>query len=275
MNSLALRRLILRVLNLIAVLAASTPRPASAFDFLSPVHPAWPIQVISGATLPKPGIPTVRAHLQRCLEDGLPWARLDLGSLSPSDPDFDLPACLELARGRLNLLIDPGPTELAALDAAVAKAGMRQQVLVLLASGGNTNTPAAGPASHFPALAFVTDADHAPSSATDTRSSLETQPRSVRLAAPQATPESVTAWRQRGFRIVVDLTGKPESEETWRHATATGPDWILSAHPEALLAWHVARSATRPSVRMALHRGAGRYAPENTLPAFSTALQLG
>ena len=63
--------------------------------------------------------------------------------------------------------------------------------------------------------------------------------------------------------------------EIWSKAAAAGADWVQTGHPEELMAqslWQ--RVRTRP-VRFSLHRGANRYAPENTLPAFEKAIRLG
>ena len=69
--------------------------------------------------------------------------------------------------------------------------------------------------------------------------------------------------------------GPADRRDVWERGISDGVDWILTDQAEELLVMMSRRSIGTMPIRMACHRGAGRYAPENTLPAFDKAIRLG
>jgi glycerophosphoryl diester phosphodiesterase len=55
---------------------------------------------------------------------------------------------------------------------------------------------------------------------------------------------------------------------------AAGADWLQTDLPEEVLAHALWRRLPKRPVEISLHRGAKRYAPENTLPAFAKAVNM-
>jgi glycerophosphoryl diester phosphodiesterase len=97
----------------------------------------------------------------------------------------------------------------------------------------------------------------------------------VEIDAPEVTTEVCRAFHALGIKVQTKSLGDWDRPEFWSKTIAAGADWIQTDLPEEVLAhalWQ--RVKTRP-VRFSLHRGAGRYAPENTLPAFEKAIRLG
>jgi hypothetical protein len=77
-----------------------------------------------------------------------------------------------------------------------------------------------------------------------------------------------------GVQVRVRARGESDRSSCWDQAIAAGADYILTDVPEELIA-HVLNRQLKPRpVRFALHRGASRYAPENTLLAYEKAYRL-
>ena len=97
----------------------------------------------------------------------------------------------------------------------------------------------------------------------------------VEIDAPEITAAVCKAFHALGIKVQTKTLGNWDQPEFWSKAIAAGADWVQTDLPEEVLAhalWQ--RVKTRP-VRFSLHRGASRYAPENTLPAFQKAIRLG
>ena len=92
---------------------------------------------------------------------------------------------------------------------------------------------------------------------------------------PRLPPRSAKSFHALGIKVQTKTLGEWDGPEFWAKAIAAGTDWIQTDLPEEVLAHALCqRVKTRP-VRFSLHRGASRYAPENTLPAFQEAIRLG
>jgi glycerophosphoryl diester phosphodiesterase len=63
--------------------------------------------------------------------------------------------------------------------------------------------------------------------------------------------------------------------EVWDRVIGAGADWLQTDLPEEVIAREFHKRPKRPPVKIACHRGANRYAPENALPAFEKAIRLG
>ncbi len=97
----------------------------------------------------------------------------------------------------------------------------------------------------------------------------------VELEPQFVTPELCAALHGRGVKVAVMMPGELDRPEAWEQMMAAGVDWIRTALPEEVRVHAYQRTTRVRPVRMSLHRGALRYAPENTLPAFEKALRLG
>ncbi len=76
------------------------------------------------------------------------------------------------------------------------------------------------------------------------------------------------------FTIVADACGPHDDAESWDKLLAAGVDMVRTDHPESFLAYAIARRTPERRVLYAAHRGALRYAPENTLASLEAAERL-
>src|SRR5262249_55265625 len=63
--------------------------------------------------------------------------------------------------------------------------------------------------------------------------------------------------------------------ETWRKMIAAGVDWLQTDDPAGVITTAARDRIPKWPVMVSCHRGANRYAPENTLPAIRMAVALG
>ncbi len=292
---------------------------AAGFAFFEPQQPPRVFQVIAhrGERLQAPE--NTRAALQRCIDDLLEWAevdvrltrdgqhilahdatladaagkawripdstleelkRLDAGSsFAPAyagEPPLSLKECLALCKGRLNLYLDCKAVNPEQLAKEILSAGMDRQVVVYgdlellrrvkAVAGDKIATMAKWrPSLPCPDWALTNGLV------------------AVEIDPSDLTPTVREAFERAGIRVQVKLLGEWEDpasdglerQRLWAQALAAGVTWAQTDLPEELLAYALWRRAPQRPVQISLHRGAGRYAPENTLPAFGKAVRMG
>jgi len=248
----------------------------------------------------------------RCIEDGLEWAEIDLrltrdgyhvlshndrlagtgtnGSLLVAEHTLEelkqidlgsafaarfagerlltLQECFDLARDKLNLCLDCKTVNPEQLAREILAAGMERQVVVYdsLAQLRRIHAVAPGtvalmakwrPATGPPAWALSNHLD------------------AVEIDADAITPEITRAFHALGIKVQTKNLGDWDRLVFWNKAINAGADWMQTDLPEELLAHALWQRVKKRPVQFSLHRGAGRYAPENTLPAFEKAIRLG
>lgn len=252
-----------------------------------------------------------RSALQRCIEDGLEWAEVDVrltkdgqhilshdasitnaagqwwtirdenwselmdvdvGSLFAArfakERLLTLKECFNLCHGRLNLYLDCKSFNPKQLAREIQAAGMEHQVVVYsnleklrrvqTASGGKVATLAKWrPGVGGPEWAVSNELA------------------AVEIDAPEITPEIAAGFKRAGIKVQAKVLGDWDQPEFWERAMTSGVDWLQTDLPEELLAHALWRRLPRRPVQISLHRGASRYAPENTLPAFAKAVRMG
>ncbi len=252
-----------------------------------------------------------RAALTHCIEDGLEWAEVDLrltkdgqhilchdaeftdlsgkrwkiadyslaelrqldagskfAARFAGEPLLSLQDCFATSKERLNLYLDCKAVNPEQLAREILNAGMERQVVVysdlkqldLLrrASGGKIALMAKWrPGLPMPDFAITNGLA------------------AVEIDAPDLTVAVRDSFARAGIKVQVKVLGEWDQPGMWEKALAVGADWIQTDLPEAVLAHALWRRVPRRPVEISLHRGAGRYAPENTLPAFAKAAQLG
>jgi len=252
-----------------------------------------------------------RPALQRCIEDGLEWAEVDvrltkdgqhilshdasvtdvagkvwrikehtLAELrqidvgSPFATRFageqllSLDECLALCKDRLNLYLDCKDVHPGHLAEEIWEAGLRRQVVVY----GNpelTRKISAESAGKLAAMTKWRPGIGGPEwAATNGLAAVE-------IDAPELTPEVGAAFRRAGIKVQAKVLGDWDQPEVWDRVIAAGADWLQTDLPEEVIAHQLWQRVPKRPVEVALHRGANRYAPENTLPAFAKAVRLG
>ncbi len=97
----------------------------------------------------------------------------------------------------------------------------------------------------------------------------------LELPTGRATAAVVAECHHQGIRVKLAFDPATDNRSGWAQAAACGADWLETARPEEWRADQFNRGAAAKKVRISCHRGAHRYAPENTLPAFEKAIRLG
>jgi glycerophosphoryl diester phosphodiesterase len=252
-----------------------------------------------------------RPALQRCIEDGLEWAEVDLrltedgqhilshdATLVDGDgkawkldeqpwsalrqldigsrfsarfkgvPLLSLQDCFALCKNWLNLYLDCKAINPEQLAREILAAGMEKQVVVYCgleelhriqaASGGKVATMAKWrPTFSLPDWAVTNGLT------------------AVEIDAPDLTPVIGAAFRRAGIKVEAKVLGDWDQPEMWERTIAAGANWLQTDLPEEVLPYALWRRLSKRPVEISLHRGANRYAPENTLPAFEKAIRMG
>lgn len=300
-------------LLLLLLLCLATPGAGGqAFQFFEPIQPPRPIQVMAHRGASGQAPENTRPALERAIEDGFEWAEIDLqltrdgkhvlfhdsrldnktngagrvadyslAELKQLDAGswfapryagerlLTLQEAFEIARGKLNFYLDCKAINPEQLAQEILGAGMERQVIVFsnseilqrirAASSGRVAVmpkwrPANGVGEWLTRL----------------------QPAAVEINANEVTPEICRVFHRKGIKVQVKVLGKDwDRPEVWDMVIAAGADWLQTDYAEEIIARSILRRIPKRSVRISHHRGANRYAPENTLPAFEKSIRLG
>ncbi len=304
-----MRRVLHNLIGAICILASA--RSVAGFDFFQPLDPPRPFQVKVHRGLSCRAPENTRPALEGAITDQLEWAEVDvrltrdghhvlfhdgrldgksngkgelkdrtLAELLALDAGawfapryageklLTLKQALVLAKGKINLDLDCKHVDHEQLVREVLEAGMEKQVVVFddlrdlrRVRALSNERIAVMPKWHPP---FGLDAwiD-------------KERPAAVEIDADEITPKICRAFHRKGVQVQAKVLGQWDRPAIWRNVIEAGSDVLQTDLPEEILAemlWK--RNAKRP-VRLAFHRGAGRYAPENTLPAFAKAIRMG
>lgn len=202
------------------------------------------------------------------LDAGAGFSRKFSGRAAGEHP-LSLAQAFELAKGNLNLYLDCKEINPEQLAKDILDAGMETQCVayddpaalkrVRAASGGR--------------VAIMTK--WRPSMGLDAWIE-DLKPDAVEIDADQLTAEAAAAFHAKGVKVQIKVLGREwDKPEVWDRVLAMGADWLQTDRPEEIIAHRVWGMLNPRPVRMSLHRGANRYAPENTMPAFEKAIALG
>ena len=301
--------LVVALLSAIGLPAAS-PAAEPVFQFFEPVVPPRSFQVMVHRGLARQAPENTRRAIEMCVEDGLEWVEVDVrltkdgrhvifhdGSLDAKTDGkgtikehtlaelkqldaggwfakrfagarlMALDECLALVKGKINLYLDCKDVDPELLVREIKTAGAERQVIVFnrlevlqrvreLSAG----TVAVMPKWH-PPIGFGAWLD-------------ELRPAAVEIDADETTPEICREFHARGIKVQAKVLSEWDTPKFWDKVLADGVDYLQTDLPEEIIA-HVMDQQLKPrSVRVACHRGASRYAAENTLPAFAKAYRL-
>lgn len=284
---------------------------AGGFQFFQPLDPPRSLQVMAHRGAAGQAPENTRPALERCIEDGIEWVEVDvrltkdgqfilahdatiavpsgsvwevkehrLEELKQLDvglafrsryggtPLLSLTECFELARGRINLYLDCKDVDPAQLAREIVAARMENQVVVYdtLVNLQRISATAGG--------RLATMAKWHPGM--DVSSLVQTSGlAAVEINANEVTPDVVKAFHALGVKVETRNLDAWDRPEHWDKAMDAGADCIQTDLPEEVLARALSRLPGRRPVRISCHRGASRYAPENTVPAFEKAIHLG
>ena len=208
----------------------------------------------------------VRSHTLeeiRALDAGSHFARRFAGARI-----LTLEEALELARGRVNLYLDLKDVDPARIAREVIMAKMTRQVVfydkpeVLKAIRAGATEELAVMTKWRPAFGLTGWVD-------------ELRPAAVEIDAAEVTEEACREFHKRGIKVQAKVLGKDDRAEVWDRVVAAGVDWLQTDRAEEILARMALKTTHGRRPKVSHHRGAGRYAPENTMPAFEKSVELG
>ncbi len=175
---------------------------------------------------------------------------------------------LHLARGRINLRLDVVDADATQFVREVLDAKMGHQVLIygekdfLRAAREAAGERIGRIARWRPGSDFARWVE-------------EIRPHAVELDADSLDARAVTAFHGNGIRVEASAIGDDDRPAIWDRAADAGADWIRTDRPEEVLASRTLRRLGPRRTWIAYHRGAGRYAPENTLDSLRKAAAMG
>jgi glycerophosphoryl diester phosphodiesterase len=304
------KRNYLPLILLIVTVAPGTS--GRAFQFFEPVQPPRPVQVMAHRGASGQAPENTRPAIQHAIEDGFEWVEIDLqltrdgkhvlyhDSQLESKTDgtgritdhrladlkkldaglkfatrfagerlLTLQEAFEIARGKINLYLDCKAINPELLVQEILDAKMERQVVVFskvetllrirTASNGRVPImpkwyPANGTGEWIARL----------------------QPAAVEIDANEVTPEICRVFHRKGIKVQAKVLGKEwDRPEVWDKVIAAGADWLQTDLAEEIIARSVWQRVPKRPVHISHHRGANRYAPENTLPAFEKSIRLG
>jgi glycerophosphoryl diester phosphodiesterase len=180
---------------------------------------------------------------------------------------LSLPECLTLCKNKVNLCLDCKDAHAETLVAEISSAGMSRQVIVR----GNHEFVSRIRRLSAGALAVMPQwqVQHVIGNWLD-----ELSPAAVVVDANRLTGDLCREFHQRGIKVMAATTGAHDRPADWDRVLAAGADFLESDLPEEVIAHVLDKQLAPRRVRMTCHRGASRYAPENTLPAFDKAYRL-
>ena len=291
--------------------AADTNHNVSPFEFFQPVTPPREIQTIAHRGMMRQAPENTRPAIELAIEDGIEWVEVDVRLTKDGkhvlfhDSEVDrktnghgkirdltledlktldagsgfaprysgekvlsLMECLSLAKGRINLYLDCKEVHPDLLVREVLDAGMENQSLIYAESevlkkvrSASQNRVAVMPKWRGEGnLKDLFDVLH---------------PAAVEVDADKVTSDLCHQLHDLGVKVQVKVLGEWDKPEWWEKCLAAGADWFQTDFPEELIAYAFHRKHPRNPVLFSLHRGASRYTPENTLPAFEGAARLG
>jgi glycerophosphoryl diester phosphodiesterase len=296
----------------LAVASAPAGPGRKPFPFFQPVDPPRPVQAMAHRGMATRAPENTRFAIEACVQDFIEWAEVDvrltrdgkhvifhdsrldgktdgngllaglaLDELQKLDagawfaPRFkgshllSLPEILELAKGKVNLYLDCKTVDPELLVKEVRAARMENQVIVYgtpamiaavqKASGGTVPVMAKyRPKMDFDA--FLRDV----------------AAQAVEVDAEDVTTDLCKKFHTAGVIVQANVLGaKWDNVGSWPKMIAAGVDWLQTDDPAGVLSAAARTRLANWPVMIAHHRGANRYAPENTLPAITTAVALG
>lgn len=286
------------------------PCPA-AFEFFEPVQPPRAFQTMVHRGMMRQAPENTAPAIELAIRDGIEWVEVDvrlsadrkhilfhdsnldgktngkgplkektleellsLDAGSPFAPRFagtrllSLKDCLALSKGRINLYLDCKEIDPELLVSEVLAEGMEKQVVVFddpetlaqvaKSSGGKIGVmpkwrPEMGLERPFGDLEVA----------------------AIELDADAVTPEICNAFHKDGVKVQAKVLDEWDTPVWWSKCLDAGVDWFQTDLPEELIPHALWRRLGERPARFSLHRGALRYAPENTLAAFDKATRIG
>ena len=282
------------------------------FEFYEPVMPPRPVKVMVHRGMKAIAPENSASAIELCASDFFEWAEIDVrltkdgqhvvihddsvdsttnGSGKVAEQTLDelklldagtwfarrfanqriltLAEALKIARGKVNLYLDCKQIDPELLVKEVTAERMQRQVIVYGPPGlldkikSASNGSVAGMTKYRPSMEFSPFVK-------------QIAPAAVEIDADDVTPEICERFHAAGIKVQAKVLGeKWDNPEVWGRMIDARVDWLQTDDPVGIRFFDGRRRFGPFPVMMAFHRGANRYAPENTLPAIRHAARLG
>jgi glycerophosphoryl diester phosphodiesterase len=295
------------------LLATGTLAAADKINFFEPVQPPRAVQVMVHRGLSTAAPENTRRSITMAAADSLEWVEVDVRLSSDSkhvlfhDSTLDaksngsgplhertlaelqsldigswfaprfaneriltLQEALDLARGRINLYLDAKQIDPDTIAREVIDADMTRQVILYAAPTVLRQVHAASNG-QIPLMAKWSPAMGDPAAFVQ---SLHLS--AVEIDPPHVSKSNSESFHQLGIKVQAKALGNEHDQPSfWTQCADAKIDWIQTDDPISLLMTLAKkRAGQRWPVKIAHHRGASRYAPENSLPAIEAANRM-
>ena len=282
------------------------------FDFFEPVTPPRAIQVMVHRGMANAAPENSAAAIQMCADDYCEWAEIDVrltkdgrhviihndtvdettnGTGRVSDFTLEelkkldagswfaqrftgihlltLSEALAAAKGKVNLYLDCKRINPKLLADEVVAAGMTRQVIVYESPAVLAEIKAASKGTVPGMTKFRAKMDF-------DSFVKDVAPAAVEIDADEVTSDLCQRFHAAGIKVQAKVLGeKWDNSEVWGKVIDAGVDWLQTDEPAGILFFNARRKIGKFPVMIACHRGASRYAPENTIPAIREAALIG
>jgi glycerophosphoryl diester phosphodiesterase len=183
---------------------------------------------------------------------------------------LSLPEMLTAAKGKVNLYLDCKRVDPELLAKEILAAEMDRQVIVydrpeVLTKVRDASGNRVATVTKFRPKAMALD-----------QFVKEVDPAAVEVDAEDVTEELCKAFHAKGIKVQAKALGqKWDNPLSWGKMLDAKVDWLQTDDPGGVRFAEVRRRIPKFPVQISFHRGANRYAPENTIPAIRTAAALG
>jgi glycerophosphoryl diester phosphodiesterase len=181
-----------------------------------------------------------------------------------------LPELLTAARGKVNLCLDCKQVDPELLVRQILTAGMERQLTV------------SGPAEILAKLTasakgkIATTANYQPGTTTLAALVKDADPAMVEVDAKDVTADLCKTLHSQEIRVLARCLGeKWDNPSVWRKMFDAGIDIVQTKDPVSVRFAEVRSRIPKFPVKISYHRGACRYAPENTIASIEKAAALG
>jgi len=284
---------------------------AAGFEFFQPVDPSRAFQVMAHRGASGQAPENTRPALKRAADEGFEWAEVDVrltkdghhvifhdsevdgktdGHGRVEDFSIDeireldagswfskrfrgeriltLKECMAIARGRLNLYLDCKHVDPVLLADEILDAEMEKQVVVF------DDPPVLAKVQKRSKGRIAIMPKWRPAFGTESWVA-KWRPDAIEIDAADVTPEICRWFHDNGITVQAKVLGEDDRPEVWDRVLAAGVDWLQTDLAEDIIAHRSWKLLAERPVQISCHRGACRYAPENTMPAFEKAIRLG
>jgi glycerophosphoryl diester phosphodiesterase len=198
--------------------------------------------------------------------DGSNWS----ASQVAGEKLLTLADALSMGKERVNLYLDCKQIDPELLVEEVIHAGMEKQVIVY----GNSEVIAK--VREFSKRTIPVMAKWQPALGDPVTFAAKHDLAAVEIDAEDITSHVVGEFKKIGVKTQAKVLGETsDNPRTWKKVIEAGTDWVQTDKPLEVLMTSFRRRHPVWPVKVAYHRGANRYAPENTLPAIALAVELG